>query len=103
MNVNWEPSIYDRVANNLDFVFWRTIYHRPEKIDTIYQYIDNFIRTYAEWSFICYMIGLGDRHGENILLTEGFKVIHIDLEYVIDHGLNLPVPELVPFRFTKSI
>jgi len=38
----------------------------------------NFVRTHAQWSFIGYVVGLGDRHFDNILMAENCKLIHID-------------------------
>lgn len=38
----------------------------------------NFVKTYAQWAFIGYVVGLGDRHTNNILIAENGKVIQID-------------------------
>lgn len=55
-------------------------------------------------SMIGYIIGLGDRHLDNILvdLTKG-EVIHIDYNVCFDKGRSLRVPEKVPFRMTQNI
>jgi phosphatidylinositol kinase/protein kinase (PI-3 family) len=52
----------------------------------------NFSFTNAQWSYIGYVIGLGDRHPDNILISEKGKLIHIDFEYVLDAGLKLQYP-----------
>ena len=52
----------------------------------------NFIKTHAQWSLVGYLIGLGDRHLDNILMTEDCKLVHIDFEYAIDIGLTLAFP-----------
>lgn len=52
----------------------------------------NFVKTYAQWSFLCHIIGLGDRHTNNILVAEDGKTIHIDFEYIFDSGKLLPCP-----------
>ncbi|VDM32073.1 unnamed protein product [Hydatigera taeniaeformis] len=51
-----------------------------------------------------YLIGLGDRHLDNLLidLTTG-TLIHIDFNVCFDEGRSLRVPELVPFRFTRIL
>jgi ataxia telangiectasia mutated family protein len=51
-----------------------------------------------------YVLGLGDRHIQNILFdkTSG-EIIHIDLGIAFDQGKLLSTPELVPFRLTKNI
>ena len=61
----------------------------------------NFVRTEAQWSYLGYIVGLGDRHIDNILLTEELKLFHIDFQYCLDEGLKLPCPEYVPFRLTS--
>ena len=48
-----------------------------------------------------YLLGLGDRHLDNILLdTRSGEVVHIDYNIIFDRGLQLRVPEIVPFRLT---
>lgn len=63
----------------------------------------NFIRTYSQWNFLCHIVGLGDRHTNNILVAEDGKIIHIDFEYIFDGGKMLPYPEWVPFRITRGL
>jgi len=48
-----------------------------------------------------WVLGLGDRHLDNILVdVETGTVAHIDLNVCFDKGLTLRVPETVPFRLT---
>lgn len=50
------------------------------------------------------MLGLGDRHLDNILLdAKSCEVIHIDFNVLFDQGRNLRVPEIVPFRLTPTL
>eukprot|EP01028_Stygiella_incarcerata_P011098 TRINITY_DN610_c0_g1_i1.p1 TRINITY_DN610_c0_g1~~TRINITY_DN610_c0_g1_i1.p1 ORF type:complete len:2910 (-),score=807.36 TRINITY_DN610_c0_g1_i1:2621-11350(-) len=61
----------------------------------------SFARSSAVMSMIGYLLGLGDRHLNNILIDqESFEVVHIDYNVVFDAGKRLVVPEMVPFRFT---
>jgi ataxia telangiectasia mutated family protein len=63
-----------------------------------------YTRTTASVSILGYVLGLGDRHGHNIMLDEvNGEVIHIDLGVAFEAGRVLPVPELVPFRLTRDI
>ena len=57
----------------------------------------------SEWSFLTYVVDLGDRHLSNILITENFKIVHVDFEYIFSIGKGLPFPEWVPFRLTKGL
>lgn len=64
----------------------------------------NFVRSAAVWSAVGHVIGLGDRHTENILLdvTNG-EMVHVDFDCLFDKGLTLLRPEIVPFRLTPNI
>ncbi|KAK3990245.1 Serine/threonine-protein kinase tel1 [Cladorrhinum sp. PSN332] len=63
-----------------------------------------YTRTTAAISMLGHALGLGDRHGHNILLdTKTGEVVHIDLGVAFEMGRVLPVPELVPFRLTRDI
>lgn len=61
-----------------------------------------YSHTAAVWSMVGHIVGLGDRHGENILFdsTTG-DCIHVDFSCLFDKGLQLEKPELVPFRLTQ--
>lgn len=55
-------------------------------------------------SIVGHMLGLGDRHCNNILLdTRTGEPIHIDLGVAFDQGKRLPVPETVPFRLSRDV
>ncbi|PXF43442.1 Serine/threonine-protein kinase ATR [Gracilariopsis chorda] len=58
----------------------------------------------AVWSMAGYIVGLGDRHGENVLVesTSG-RCVHVDFAMLFDKGLTLKVPEIVPFRLTRNV
>ncbi|KAK4238937.1 hypothetical protein C8A03DRAFT_32994 [Achaetomium macrosporum] len=63
-----------------------------------------YTRTTAAISMLGHVLGLGDRHGHNILLdTKTGEVVHIDLGVAFEMGRVLPVPELVPFRLTRDV
>uniref|UniRef100_A0A8C4QCI8 Non-specific serine/threonine protein kinase n=1 Tax=Eptatretus burgeri TaxID=7764 RepID=A0A8C4QCI8_EPTBU len=55
-------------------------------------------------SMVGYMLGLGDRHLDNILLdSHTGECIHVDFNCLFNKGEHLQVPELVPFRLTKNM
>lgn len=58
-----------------------------------------FIKSTAAWSIIGYILGLGDRHCENILIDicTG-ETFHVDCNMLFNRGEQLSVPETVPFR-----
>lgn len=58
----------------------------------------------ATTSMVGHILGLGDRHCNNILLDKHTgEPIHIDLGVAFDQGKRLPIPETVPFRLTRDI
>lgn len=61
-------------------------------------------RSVAVWSMAGYIVGLGDRHGENVLIeTTTGRCVHVDFAMLFDKGLTLKVPEIVPFRLTPNM
>ncbi|PGG99288.1 Atypical/PIKK/ATR protein kinase [Polytolypa hystricis UAMH7299] len=63
-----------------------------------------YTRSSAVMSMVGYSLGLGDRHGENILFEEGTGgILHVDFNCLFDKGLTFDKPELVPFRLTHNM
>ncbi|KMQ44373.1 hypothetical protein HL42_4993 [Trichophyton rubrum] len=63
-----------------------------------------YTRSTAAISMLGHVLGLGDRHGHNILLdTETGEAVHIDLGVAFEQGRVLPIPESVPFRLTRDL
>lgn len=63
-----------------------------------------YTRSTAAISMLGHVLGVGDRHGHNILLdTKTGEAVHIDLGVAFEAGRILPVPELVPFRLTRDV
>lgn len=63
-----------------------------------------FIQAYAVWCMVGYIIGLGDRHWDNIIFhLDTGAVSHVDFDCIFEKGKSLPVAELVPFRLTRNI
>lgn len=72
--------------------------------DDWYQAKKRYIKSVATVSIVGYILGLGDRHLNNILIDSSTgEVIHIDLGIAFDQGRLLTIPELVPFRLTRDI
>jgi len=63
-----------------------------------------YCRSLAVMSMVGYMIGLGDRHGENILVdSNNGEIMHVDFCVIFDKGLTLDIPEIVPYRLTHNM
>ena len=63
-----------------------------------------YTRSCAVMSMVGMVLGLGDRHGENILFEEtNGGTFHVDFNCLFDKGLTFEKPELVPFRLTHNM
>ncbi|EON65245.1 hypothetical protein W97_04482 [Coniosporium apollinis CBS 100218] len=63
-----------------------------------------YTRSCAVMSIVGHVLGLGDRHGENLLLEEGTGgILHVDFNCLFDKGLTFEKPEVVPFRLTHNM
>ena len=63
-----------------------------------------YTRSVATNSMVGYIVGLGDRHAQNILIDMNTAdIVHIDLGVAFEQGKQLRVPEIIPFRLTRDI
>lgn len=63
-----------------------------------------FTNSCATMSIVGYIIGLGDRHPENILINCGSgEVMHIDYNACFESAKKFSVSERVPFRLTQNM
>lgn len=68
-----------------------------------WQMIRRYSYSVAVMSIIGYIIGLGDRHLDNVLIDlNSGEVVHIDYNVCFEKGKTLRVPEKVPFRLTPN-
>jgi hypothetical protein len=50
---------------------------------TINELRNNFIKTCVSSCVLCYILGVGDRHTENVLLNKNGDLVHIDFSYIL--------------------
>ncbi|XP_003702936.2 serine/threonine-protein kinase ATR isoform X1 [Megachile rotundata] len=63
-----------------------------------------YIRTTAVMSMVGYILGLGDRHGENILFdSKCGDCVHVDFNCLFNRGELFEWAERVPFRLTHNM
>ncbi|SCV01476.1 LANO_0F11958g1_1 [Lachancea nothofagi CBS 11611] len=81
--------------------FFFDSFHDPQGwLDAKYAFTKGVVTN----SIVGYILGLGDRHLNNILIDKSNgEPVHIDLGVAFDQGRLLPIPELVPFRLTRDI
>ena len=63
---------------------------------------NTFTVSQAFWSLSGWVVGLGDRHPDNLLIAlDTGEVVHVDFDCIFSRGMILTIPELVPFRLTQ--
>ena len=66
--------------------------------------LSSFNKSMATMSIVGYIIGLGDRHLDNVLIDlQKAEVVHIDYNVCFEKGMRLRIPERVPFRMTQNL
>ncbi|CAK9440093.1 uncharacterized protein LODBEIA_P41930 [Lodderomyces beijingensis] len=95
---------YEKIEANIKPVlrfFFQDSFRTPE---TWFDSRIKYSRGLATSSIVGHILGLGDRHCNNILLDKrSGEPIHIDFGVAFDQGKNLAIPETVPFRLTRDL
>jgi len=87
----------------LPVMYWWFVQHFSSP-HAWYEARTNFTLSTAVWSAVGHIIGLGDRHSENILIdVANGECVHVDFDCIFDKGLKLPRPEVIPFRLTPNM
>nr|XP_037273743.1 serine/threonine-protein kinase ATR-like [Rhipicephalus microplus] len=64
----------------------------------------SYAQTVAVMSIVGFILGLGDRHGENILFDASCgDAVHVDFNCLFNKGETFDWPEKVPFRLTHNM
>ncbi|CAK9810048.1 Phosphatidylinositol 3-kinase catalytic subunit type 3 [Anthophora quadrimaculata] len=62
--------------------------------------MDTYVRSCAGYCIITYVLGVGDRHLDNLLLTTSGKLFHIDFGYILGRD---PKPLPPPMKLSKEM
>ena len=82
----------------------RVIWTRTPTSELWLEYRTQYVRTLAAMSMVGYILGLGDRHLNNMMLTDEGRIVHIDFGDCFEVALNRQrFPEQVPFRLTRLL
>ncbi|CAD5209349.1 unnamed protein product [Bursaphelenchus xylophilus] len=105
---NWNSPIKEQFLNlcrSINPVFRHFFYENFSLPHKFFESIRLYTDSLALWSILCFVVGLGDRHLNNILVDErSGMLVHIDLGMIFDFSQRiLQLPERVPFRLTRDL
>ncbi|KAJ0981745.1 hypothetical protein J5N97_010000 [Dioscorea zingiberensis] len=85
-------------------LLWQEMWCASEGFKAFNLKAKRFSASVAAMSMVGHILGLGDRHLDNILIDFlSGDVVHIDYNVCFDKGKRLKIPEIVPFRLTQII
>lgn len=73
--------------------------HNPKPSD-MQRCLDTFVKSCAGYCVITFILGIGDRHLENVLLTTSGNLFHIDFGFIFGRD---PKPFPPPMKFSKEM
>ena len=83
--INNSKTLYDIQKNN--FTIQNYILEYNGNL-TIEQIRNNYIKSCVSFCLIGYLLGIGDRHLENIMITQNGYIFHIDFSYILGDEPN---------------
>ena len=93
------------IHKSKDIDLRQIIWHKSKDCESWFIRTTNYSRSLAVMSIVGYILGLGDRHLNNILMNrETGKIVHIDLSDCFEIAMKRDkFPEKVPFRLTRML
>lgn len=95
---------FNEICSKIQPVFQHFFYENFKTPGKLFERRYAYTLSVAVSSMIGYILGIGDRHVQNILIDlKTAEIIHIDFGVAFELGKCLPHPELIPFRLTRDI
>ena len=67
------------------------------------QCLETFIKSCAGYSVITYILGIGDRHLDNLLLQDDGRLFHVDFSYMLGEQPHRFAPPSPPMKLCKEM
>jgi len=98
-------QVFDQICDNFSPVFrFFFLEYFSSSMEAWYTARMSYTRSCAVNSIVGHILGIGDRHTQNILVhTKTGEIVHIDFGIVFEQGKALTTPETVPFRLTRDV
>lgn len=97
----FKDSLKDLPGLELNNIIWI----KSKNCETWLTRRNNYSRSLAVMSMVGYILGLGDRHPSNLMMSRKTgKIIHIDFGDCFEIAMKRDkFPEKVPFRLTRML
>ncbi|KAJ2522941.1 Serine/threonine-protein kinase smg1 [Coemansia sp. RSA 1939] len=98
-------AVYDRVSRTVPpDLLYRHLLRSAQSSSHLYLLTKSMVRSISMSSMVGYLLGVGDRHLDNLLVdARRGHLVQIDFNVCYDFGSVSHVPERVPFRMTPIL